>query len=135
MLNEASSPLIQLSFLQELQQEFQRNSTELIELYLHDAKRKIAAIHKALEEHNLSNLTAAAKSLRQRSLSIGAISFSFRCLHLEMAVQEMRLETLFYLVFSLEKRFIQVYEALEKLKTDQNCTATEKNPRECRLLL
>lgn len=116
MGNEACSPLIQISFLKELQQTFQKEVKELIDVYLIDAKKKVSALYKAVEEQNLANFKNTAKELRQHSIDVGAISFSFDCLRLEMAVQEMRLESLPYLISIIKKRFIVVNKELERLK-------------------
>lgn len=117
MGNDLCSPLIQISFLKELQQVFQKEVRELIDLYLTDAKRKIVTLHKAIEEQNLSNFKNAARELRQRSIDVGAISFSFDCLRLEMAAQEMRLESLPHLMSLIEQSLIPIHNELERLKT------------------
>lgn len=116
MGNDLCSPLIQISFLKELQQVFQKEVRELIDLYLTDAKRKIVTLHKAIEEQNLSNFKNAARELRQRSIDVGAISFSFDCLRLEMAAQEMRLESLPHLMSLIEQSLIPIHYELERLK-------------------
>lgn len=116
MGNDLCSPLIQISFLKELQQIFQKEVKELIDLYLADAKRKVITLHKAIEEQNLGNFRNAARELRQRSIDVGAISFSFDCLRLEMATQEMRLESLPHLLSLIEQSLIAVNEELERLK-------------------
>ncbi|MCS5712126.1 hypothetical protein [Candidatus Berkiella aquae] len=116
MRNTECSPLIQISFLKDLQQTFQKEVRELIDVYLIDAKRKVSALYKAVEEQNLAHFKNAARELRQRSIDVGAISFSFDCLRLEMAAQEMRLESLPYLIGILEKRFVSINEELERLK-------------------
>lgn len=116
MGDDVRSHVIDLSLLKALQQAFQKNVSELIDIYLHDANRKIANLHKAIQETNIENFTAAARELRQRSLDIGAIQFSYHCLALEKATQEMRLERLEQLLILLEKQFIPVSKALTLLK-------------------
>jgi hypothetical protein len=116
MGNDLCSPLIQISFLKELQQVFQKEVRELIDLYLADAKRKILTLNKAIEEQNLANFKNAARELRQRSIDVGAISFSFDCLRLEMAAQEMRLESLPHLLGLIEQSLVPIHEELERLK-------------------
>jgi hypothetical protein len=111
------SNIIKLSYLKDLQQLFHKEIAELIDIYLHDAKRKIANLYKALEESNIANFTAAARELRVRSIDIGAITFSHRCLSLEVATQEFRLEALPQLALMLEKQFMFVKEELERLKS------------------
>jgi hypothetical protein len=108
---------IKLSSLKDLQQTFHKEIAELIDIYLHDAKRKIANLYKALEEANIANFTAAARELRLRSIDIGAIPFSHCCLSLEVAAQELRLEALPRLALMVEKQFAFVKEELERLKT------------------
>jgi hypothetical protein len=110
------SPLIQISFLKELQQLFQKEVRELIDLYLLDAKRKVLVLYKAIDDQNLTNFKNAARELRQRSIDVGAISFSFDCLRLEMAAQELRTESLTYLMGVLEKNLKDIIEELERLK-------------------
>lgn len=116
MGNDECSPLIQISFLKELQQIFQKEVRELIDLYLLDAKRKINTLHKAIEEQNLVNFKNAARELRQRSIDVGAISFSFDCLRLEMAAQEIRLESLPHLLGLIEHSLVAINEELERIK-------------------
>lgn len=116
MGNNICSPLIQISFLKELQQVFQKEARELIDLYLLDAKRKMSTLKKAIEEQNLSHFKNAARELRQRSIDVGAIPFSFDCLHLEMAAQEIRLESLPHLLNLIEQNFVAIHEELDRLK-------------------
>lgn len=116
MGDEKHLNIIQTSYLRDLQQQFQKEVPELIDIYLHDAKRKIANLHKALEEENYSNFIAAARELRLRSIDIGAIQFSYYCLQLEIVVQEMRLESVLKLTILLEEAFQVVHLALEQLK-------------------
>ncbi len=116
MGDEKHLSIIQTSYLRELQQQFQKEVPELIDIYLHDAKRKIANLHKALEEENYSNFIGAARELRLRSIDIGAIQFSYHCLQLEIVVQEMRLESVKKLTSLLEQTFQLVLQALEQLK-------------------
>ncbi len=116
MRDEKHLAIIQTSYLRDLQQQFQREVTELIDIYLHDAKRKISNLHKALAEENLSNFIGAARELRTRSVDVGAIQFSYLCLQLEIAVQEMRLESVTRLTHFLEKAFFAVNDALLEIK-------------------
>ena len=117
MGDEKHLAIIELSYLRDLQHQFQREITELIDIYLHDAKRKLANLHKALEEENYANYIGAARELRLRSVDVGAIRFSYYCLQLEVAVQEMRLESVNKLTFFLEASFDVVSEALEHIKS------------------
>jgi len=118
MVEKVTSPLIRLSFLHELQQGFQKNFSELIDLYLQDAVKKVEALRTALKEKNISHLASAARELRGRSIDIGAIPFSYCCLHLEMAAQEMHLEILDSLISTLEVSFSELTDALEQLKKE-----------------
>jgi hypothetical protein len=95
---------------------FQKEAGELIELYLQNSIKKIATLYKALEEYNIDNFKAAAQELRLRSIDIGAVQFSYYCLGLEMAVQEMCLERLPQLTSLVENKFRQIYLELEELK-------------------
>jgi|GEM_PF-3990422 len=116
MGNDLCSTLIQIPFLKELQQAFQKEVSYLIDLYLADTKRKVITLHKAIEEQNLANFRNAARELRQRSIDVGAISFSFDCLRLEMASQEMRLESLPHLLSLIEHSLVAVHKELDRLK-------------------
>lgn len=117
MVDEKHLAIIQPSYLRDLQQQFQREVTELIDMYLHDAKRKFVTLYKALEEENYANFIGAARELRTRSIDVGAIRFSYYCLQLEVAVQEMRLESVKKLTDFLETAFIAVSDALEHYKS------------------
>lgn len=110
------SGLIKISMLRDLQQEFQKEMSELIDLYLRDAKKKIANLYRALEEENLNNFQGAARELRHRSLEVGAVEFSYYCLSLETAVQELRLESLHQLTTAVEKCFHRIRRELDEIK-------------------
>ena len=110
-----ASRAINLSLLRELQSLFHKEASELIELYVNSARKKIAMLHKALEEENLDNFRAAAQELRYRSIDIGAVQFSFCCLSLEMAAQERCIERLQQLTVLLENQFHSIYQELESL--------------------
>ncbi|MBS0289130.1 MAG: hypothetical protein JSS07_03705 [Proteobacteria bacterium] len=116
MGDDHHSNIIKRSLLRELQQTFQKDVVELIDIYLHDAKRKIANLYKALQEKHLANFVGAARELRLRSIDIGAVRFSYFCLRLEIAAQEARFECLHPLTSALEGEFTTVREALEDLK-------------------
>src|SRR5437868_12433369 len=105
MGDEVYSHIIKFSFLRELQETFQKEIGKLIEFYLQDAKKKINSLRKSLEEKNLTHFKAAARELRHRSIDVGAIHFSHCCLGLEIAVQEMRIESLSSLTSLVEKQF------------------------------
>lgn len=116
MGDDVRSHVINLSLLQTLQEAFQKDICELIDIYLHDANRKIINLYSALNEMNLENFIAAAQELRLRSIDIGAIQFSYHCLSLEMAIQEMRLESLERLTAMVAQQFVGVSKALMQLK-------------------
>ena len=113
----AINPTINYQLLKEFQACFQKDLNELIELYLNDAKKKLANLHKALETKNLSLFSSSAKELRLRSLDIGAVQFSHTCLSLELAIQEMRLECISEFVFALEKQFEDIEVELLEIKS------------------
>ncbi|MBS0285773.1 MAG: hypothetical protein JSR17_00230 [Proteobacteria bacterium] len=120
MGDEKHLSIIRTSYLRDLQIQFQKEVTELIDIYLHDAKRKIANLHKALLDANYANYIGAVRELRLRSVDVGAIQFSYRCLQLEIAVQEMRLEFIKELTSLLESEFVAVQLALEHLKASKS---------------
>lgn len=107
---------IQTAMLQSLGETYNRNLTELIDLYLVDAKRKINQLNKALEQKNYDSLCACAKELRARSAEIGAIHFSHLCLLLEINIQEMRYTGLPSLLEKLEQHFALVQQELLALQ-------------------
>ncbi|MGD9591952.1 MAG: hypothetical protein AB7V32_05485, partial [Candidatus Berkiella sp.] len=112
MRDEQHLSIIQFAYLHDLQQQFQREISELIDIYLHDARRKLANLHKALHDLNYTNFLGAIRELRLRSIDVGAIRFSYYCLQLEIAVQEMRLESVQKLIHFLEETFETVVKAL-----------------------
>lgn len=104
---------IQASLLQKLQQTFQKDVDDLIDIYIKDTKKKLKTLIKNLEDQNLQNFMAILKELRHRSVEVGAIQFSHYCLMLEIAAQEMHFKKLNLLIASLEKVFMRVQDDLE----------------------
>jgi len=115
------SPDIKITLLHELQHLFQKEAGELIEIYLEYAKKKISVLNKALQGSNIGHFKAAAQELRMRSIDIGAVQFSYYCLCLEIAVQEMSLERLPSLTQLVEDKFTLIYQELKQLsKTNRS---------------
>lgn len=110
------SQYIQTAMLQSLSAIYNRDLSELIDLYLIDAKRKISQLSKALEQKNFEELNTCAKELRARSAEIGAVHFSHLCLMLEINIQEMRHAALPSLLVKLGKHFELVHQELIQLK-------------------
>jgi acetolactate synthase small subunit len=121
MGDEIGSHLIKLSYLREHQKIFQKDLRELIDIYLADGKRKIVALKKAFEDNNRENFAGALQDLRYRSIDIGAHQFSYYCLSLEIAANEMRIDSLPRLIAFIEKSFDQVQAELERLKNTSLC--------------
>lgn len=117
MGNDVASRTIKLSLLHKLQQTFQMNVDELIDIYINDAIKKIASANKGLKESNWPHLIAALQELRYRSIDVGAVQFSHFCLTLEIATQERRLERLDQLLVILENKFTELKEELISLKS------------------
>lgn len=122
MIKSAPSPLIDFNLLSELEQGFQKNLSELIDLYLKDAIRKIEQLQKAYQDKNFKSILNAAKELRNRSMDVGAIKFSFNCLSLELAIQEHRSETVPQLINVICRNFEQVSSELCRIKHKFNNT-------------
>ncbi len=116
MRNGVESPAIKISLLHALSETFQRETDELIEIYLQEAKRKISILHSALSQCNITNFIATARELRLSSLDMGAIQFSHHCLSLEIAAAEMRLESLPSLISFIENQFIGICHSLNRLR-------------------
>ena len=110
------SQYIQTAMLQSWSAMYNRDLSELIDLYLIDAKRKISQLHKALEHKNFEDLSACAKELRARSAEIGAIHFSHLCLMLEINIQEMRHAALPSLLEKLGQHFELIHQELIELR-------------------
>lgn len=117
MEKDREKKTIKLSILQKLQQLFQKDLAELVEIYVEEAKRKINQLHQAFDERNMSKFVGAAQDLRYRSVDMGALQFSHVCLGLEIAAQEHRFESLKMHLALLENQFSMVSEELERIKT------------------
>ena len=113
---KAVSPVINFNALTELEHGFQKNLSELIELYLKDADKKLEQLQKANHENNLKNILCGVRELRNRSMDVGAIQFSFNCLNLELAVQERRLESIAGLLKQIITNFTQVSTELLRIR-------------------
>lgn len=110
------SPNIDFQLLLAFQDCFQKDLIELIDIYISDAKKKFATLNKTLAMKNLKNFATAARELRIRSLDIGAVRFSHACLSLEIAVQEMRLESISRYLNQLEQQFTNIETELLAIK-------------------
>lgn len=108
---------IQLQYLKKLQQTFQKDSGELIDIFLNDITKKIAVIQKAFEKKDWPNLKKELEYTRYRSIEIGAIQFSHYCLSLELAVQEMQIPKLPSIIEKFKVNFLIIQKELESLKT------------------
>lgn len=110
------SRMIKISSLKEHQKTFQKDVSELISLYLLDAKRKMNALKKAFDERHWENFLGALQELRHRSVDIGAHQFSYYCLTLEIAAIEMQLHQIPHRIAWLEKAFAEVEAELLRIK-------------------
>lgn len=115
------SRTIKISSLKEYQKLFQKDVSELINLYVLDAKRKINALKKAFSEKHWENFLGALQELRHRSVDIGAHQFSYYCLQLEIAAIEMQLLEIPHRIALLERAFNEVEEELERIKESPLC--------------
>lgn len=107
---------IQIKALETLEELYNRDLKDLIDLYLHAARLKIANLHKTLSQKNYENLASEAQELRFRSTEIGAIQFSHLCLSLEITVQEMRIDHLQSGIERLEQNFQLIEKELRQLQ-------------------
>lgn len=117
MGNDGRSHIIQFSFIKELQQIFQKNISELIDIYIDEAKKKFFVLCKAYDEGNLLSVIDTARELRHRSVDIGAIPFSFLCLNVEIATQELNHPRVQQLIAAMKKYCPILFAELEKLKS------------------
>ena len=121
MGEEVRSHMIKLSSLREHQRLFQKDISELINLYLMDGKRKITALKKAFAEKNWENFLGAIQELRYRSIDIGAHQFSFYCLSLEICALELREFLIPNMIHFIEQSFLEVQKELERLQQTPLC--------------
>lgn len=110
------SQVINFKLLRDFQIIYQTNINDLIDLYLRDAEKKFSQLSKALHSGKVQEFISSARELRKRSLDVGAISFSYICLSLEIAGQEMRLENLDNIIQLLEEQFVSVKAELLNIK-------------------
>lgn len=103
-------------FLHQLQQLFQKDIGELIDLYLEDTTQKLTTLATTFEDKNLPSVIATARELRYHSLDVGAIQFSHCCLMLEIAAQERHFKKLLNLITFLKTVFVDVKSELEAYK-------------------
>lgn len=119
------SPTINFQMLLEFQDCFQKDLSELIDMYLSDSHKKFDQLSKALEACNFKAMQTAARELRKRSIDVGAIHFSHACLGLELALQEMRLERIQHFVSQLNTQFLQIEHELLRIKQRQSQPQTQ----------
>lgn len=117
MDNDRNNRAIKLSVLQKLQQVFQKDLGELIDIYLEEAKRKLLHLYQAIEDNNIPKLINCAQELRYSSVDIGALQFSHYCLSIEIAAQECRFESLKKHLALLENQFRMIKQQLENIKS------------------
>lgn len=120
MDNDRNNRAIKLSVLQKLQQVFQKDLGELIDIYLEEAKRKLTHLYQAIEDNNIPKLINSAQELRYRSVDIGALQFSHYCLSIEIAAQECRFESLKKHLALLDNQFRLIKQQLEDIKASTN---------------
>lgn len=116
METDRKNQAIKLTAIHKLQQVFQKDLRELIDIYLEEAKRKLSHLYQAIEENNIPKLINSAQELRYRSVDIGALQFSHLCLSIEIAAQEFRFESLKKHLALLENQFRMISQQLEELK-------------------
>lgn len=118
-----SSKVIDMNSLLALQDLFQKNLVDLIDVYLQDAQKCLDRLIVNIRNQNSSALQKAAKDLRCSSLDIGAIQFSHLCISIEMAAQEHRLNHALTIYKEIVESFIHVREALLDIKHRQSVLA------------
>jgi HPt (histidine-containing phosphotransfer) domain-containing protein len=85
---------------------------ELVELFVADATRQIAALQQALEEGDVGLLERAAHTLKSSCAQMGAARLSRLCFELERAVRTGNLDGTTGLVARAVETYRQVEQAL-----------------------
>jgi len=102
---------IKISLLKKLQQCFQKDARELIEIYCQDAQKKILELKVNLDNKQWHHFATALSELRYRSIDIGAVQFSHLCLNLEIIISE--------------QRYLHLNAAFEHFLTQFECVIAE----------
>ncbi len=90
--------------------------TEVVELYLDDARVHVTNLRAALTSGDVRLLERAAHTLKSSSANVGALGFSKLCFELEQAARAERLQSTPSLVERAEREFQAVCEALAAAK-------------------
>lgn len=79
------------SSLYKLAQFFQKEVTSVIDLYLKDSEKLMVQLKNHFTQNDSKYILKALQELRQNSLEIGAMQFSYLLLSLEISIREYRL--------------------------------------------
>ncbi|MBN1661394.1 MAG: Hpt domain-containing protein [Anaerolineae bacterium] len=90
---------------------------ELLDIYLKDAPRLLAALHAALAAGNAAEFRRAAHTLKSTSASMGAMDFSRMCKELEDLGKAEALGSASALLGRVEEEYDRVRAALESATT------------------
>lgn len=113
MTLESAPSQIKLSLLKKLQHAFQKDASELIEIYCQDAQKKMLELQKSLDKQQWDNFASSLSELRYRSIDIGAVQFSHLCLNLEIIISEQRYPHLNVAFEHFLTQFERVYAELK----------------------
>lgn len=102
---------IHMNALLKLKRTFQKDIKELIEWFITDSGKKITALESAIHHNNQKQILTVLKELRSQSNEIGAISFGYLCLNIELAISE-------YQVHKIDKLFEKLKDAYAQLKAE-----------------
>lgn len=102
---------IHMNALLKLKKTFQKDIKELIEWFITDSGKKITALESAIHHNNQKQILSVLRELRTQSNEIGAISFGYLCLNIELAIAE-------YQVLKMDKLFEKLKDAYTQLKAE-----------------
>ncbi|MFO1257894.1 MAG: hypothetical protein U1E78_05745 [Gammaproteobacteria bacterium] len=97
--------------LLKLKRIFQKDIKELIEWFIIDSEKKITALEFAIRHNNQKQMLTVLRELRAQSNEIGAISFGYLCLNIELRIAE-------YQVHQTDKLFERLKRAYAQLKDE-----------------
>lgn len=102
---------IHINALLKLKRTFQKDVKELIEWFITDSDKKIVALESAIHHNNQKQILNVLRELRAQSNEMGAISFGYLCLNIELAITE-------YQCHKTDKLFDKLKLAYAQLKAE-----------------
>ena len=116
MTGKLATRQIDETTLNALAQFFQKDVPILIDLYLKDSEKQLSKLKLHIEQQETKHIQRVAKELRQSSLDIGALRFSFIILSLEIALNEHRVQEWGRVLKVIEDHYRQVVDELATLR-------------------